>query len=39
MEEAAKFHHMHENDAVDSAEDVRVNLEVRLRVIDLREFT
>lgn len=30
MEEASKFQHMHENDAVDSADDVRVNLEVTL---------
>jgi hypothetical protein len=28
MEEASKYQHMHESDAVDAAEDVRVNLEV-----------
>jgi DnaJ-class molecular chaperone len=30
MEEASKFHHMHEGDGVEAAEDVRVNLEVTL---------
>jgi hypothetical protein len=28
MEEASKFQHMHESDAVDAADDVKVNLEV-----------